>query len=294
MGLLYGETGRHAQAIAALRTALRLVEQQRNAPAGALANVLMYLGNAYLQQSRFQEGEPVLRRAWHAAIHAYGPGTAQVAFVECGLAVIESARGQSRAAEARLRRALPNLEAALGRDHPDVGAILVDLAETVRRQGRYAEAQVLAERGVKAMAALGDGPIVVGEALATLANTISSQGGYARAEPLFRRALTIFSRTVGENDIRTASTLTGLATARAKQGDYAEADVFIQRALRIEESVGGPNSPERVVTLIEYAKVLRHNGQKRHATEMEKEARALFARSRKATAKATVDVSELK
>jgi tetratricopeptide (TPR) repeat protein len=144
------------------------------------------------------------------------------------------------------------------------------------------------------MAALGDGPIVVGEALATLADTISSQGGYARAEPLFRRALAIFLRTIGENDMRTASALTRLAIARAKQGDYAEADVLIQRALRIEENVGGPDSLMRGVTLIEYAKVLRHNGQKRHATEMEKEAHALFGRSRKASAKATIDVSELK
>jgi tetratricopeptide (TPR) repeat protein len=164
----------------------------------------------------------------------------------------------------------------------------------VRRQGRYAEAQALAERGVKAMAALGDGPIVVGEALTTLANTISSQGGYARAEPLSRRALAIFLRTVGENDMRTASALTGLAIARAKQGGYGEADVFIQRALRIEESVGEPDSLLRAITLSEYAKVLRNSGQKRHATEMEKEAHALFARSRKASAKAMVDVSELK
>jgi tetratricopeptide (TPR) repeat protein len=294
MGLLYFETVRHAQAITALQEALRLVEQQRNPPAGALANVLMYLGNAYLQQSRFQEGEPILRRAWRAAIRAYGPGTRQVAYVECGLALLDSARGQLRSAEARLRRALPILEATLGRDHPDVAAILVDLAETVRHQGRYAEAQALAERGVKAMAALGDGPIVVGEALATLANTISSQGGYARAEPLFRRALTIFLRTVGENDRRTASALTCLAITRAKQGDYVEADVLIQRALRIEQNVGGPDGLLRGITLIEYAKVLRHSGQKRHATEMEKEAHALFARSRKASAKATVDVSELK
>jgi tetratricopeptide (TPR) repeat protein len=193
-----------------------------------------------------------------------------------------------------LRRALPILEVALGRDHTDVAAILLDLAETVRRQGRYAEAQALAERGVKSMVALGDGPIVVGEALATLANTISSQGGYARAEPLLRRALTIFLRTVGENDLRTVFALTGLAAARAQQGDYAEADVFVQRALRIEENVGGPDSLLHAITLIEYAKVLRHNGQKRHATEMEKEAHALFGRSRKASAKATIDVSELK
>lgn len=145
MGLLYGEIGRHAQAIATLQTALRLVEQQGNPPRGAFANVLTYLGTAYLQQSRFQEGEPILRRAWHAAIHAYGPGTRQVAYVECGLAVIEAARGQSRAAEARLRRALPILEATRGRDHPDVASVLIDLAETVRRQGRYAEAQALSE-----------------------------------------------------------------------------------------------------------------------------------------------------
>jgi hypothetical protein len=83
--------------------------------------------------------------------------------------------------------------------------------------------------------------------------------------------------------MRTASAFTCLAAGRAKQGDYAEADALIQRALRIEENAGGPDSLLHAVTLIEYSKVLRHNGQKRHATEMEKEAQALFGRSRKAS-----------
>src|SRR5689334_13298296 len=78
LGLLYGEIGRHADAIATLRMALRQIDRQPNPSPGAMADVLNYLGNAYLQQSRFQEGEPILRRAWRAAILAYGPGTRQV------------------------------------------------------------------------------------------------------------------------------------------------------------------------------------------------------------------------
>lgn len=58
--------------------------------------------------------------------------------------------------------------------------------------------------------------------------------------------------------------------------------------------MGGPEGLLHAITLIEFAKVLRHNGQRRYATEMEKEARALFGRYRQARAKATVDVSELK
>ena len=138
------------------------------------------------------------------------------------------------------------------------------------------------------------GPIVIGEGLAVLANSISSQGGYARAEPLYRRALTIFLRTGGENNMRTASALIGLAMARAKQDDWAEAAVLHRRALRIEENVAGPDSAHRAITLTEYAKVLRHTGEKRRAAEMEKAAHELYGRLRNASARATVDVSELK
>ncbi len=294
MGLLYSETGRQAQAVAALQTAVRLLEQQRNPPPGALAMALTSLGNVYLQQSRFHEGEPVLRRALHAAIDTYGPGAIETAHVECGLATLEAARGQSRAAEARWRRVLRILEAKRGPDHPDVGFVLLNLAETVRRPGHYVEAQSLAERGVKLMeAAFGNGAILVGEALTTLASAISSQGGYSKADPLYRRALAILLRAGDENDLRTAAALTGLAIARAKLGDYAEAEALHQRALIIEET-SAPGSLLRVITLSEYAKVLRHRGQKLRAANLEKEAHAHLGRFKIASAKNTVDVSELK
>ena len=77
---------------------------------------------------------------------------------------------------------------------------------------------------------------------------------------------------------------------RAKRGDYAEADVLYQRALHIEQNVDGPDSKQRAITLTEYAKVLRHNGQKRRATEMEKEARAVLDRYRNAIAPTTIDI----
>jgi tetratricopeptide (TPR) repeat protein len=296
MGLLYSETGRHAQAIDAFRPALQLVEKsQDSSPTGALATVLLYMGNAYVQQGRFREGDPILRRALRSAILAYGPDAPQVAYVQCALAVLESGRGQSRAAEARLRRALPAFEAAWGPVHPSVGSVLVSLAETVRLQGRHAEAQALAERGVKIMEGpLGEGPLVIGEGLAVLANAILGQHDYARAESLYRRALGIFSRIGGENDMRTAAVLTSLAIARAHQGDAAEAALLHQRALRIEESVAGSDSSQRAITLTEYAKVLRQDGQKRRAADMEREARTMYGRLRNANTRITVDVSELK
>jgi len=104
----------------------------------------------------------------------------------------------------------------------------------------------------------------------------------------------IFTRYGGENDMRTASALTGLAITLAKQDDYGEANGLIQRAIRIEENSEDHDSLLHAITLAEYAKVLRHSGDKRQATEIEKQARGVFGRLEKAGVKTTVDVNELK
>jgi tetratricopeptide (TPR) repeat protein len=111
IGLLYSDIERHAQAVSSLQSALRVIERQRNPDPGILAGILMYLENDYLQQGRFQDGEPLLRRALRTATHAYGPGAPQVASAEHFMAVLECARANfaqpKRPCDARSRPLKP-------------------------------------------------------------------------------------------------------------------------------------------------------------------------------------------
>ena len=133
-----------------LRTALRLIEQRhdtlRQAP---WPMSCMYLGNAYVQQGRFREGDPILRRALRSRDSRVRAG--YPAGRLCGMRP-----GSARIRQGPIpRRRSPTCD---GRSRPlkPPGARPSRCGRGFRvprrnraPQGRYAEAQALAERGVK-------------------------------------------------------------------------------------------------------------------------------------------------
>ncbi|HEX2226888.1 MAG TPA: tetratricopeptide repeat protein, partial [Candidatus Binatia bacterium] len=61
------------------------------------------------------------------------------------------ARGEFERAEGLYLRSLSTREKLLGRDHPDVGTTLKNLAELYRNQGRAEEAKPLYQRALNIM-----------------------------------------------------------------------------------------------------------------------------------------------
>lgn len=97
---------------------------------------------------RYNESEPIYRRALVIFERAYGPEHYEVAVTLHNLAAVLAARGNCQGAEAHYRRALAIKENLLGADNPDVALTRNNLGKLLTEMGRPAEAVTLLEAAV--------------------------------------------------------------------------------------------------------------------------------------------------
>jgi tetratricopeptide (TPR) repeat protein len=182
------------------------------------------------------------------------------------------ARGQFRAAEPLLRRALAIDERSRGPDHPDVARDLNNLAMLLKSTGRLAEAEPLMRRTL-AMVERSHGPDHpdVAIRLNNLALLLQDTGRLAEAEPLVRRALAIDERSRGPDHPVVAIRLNTLAVLLQNTGRLAEAEPLVRRALAIDERSRGPDHPDVARDLNNLAGLLQ-------ATDRPAEAEPLYRR----------------
>jgi tetratricopeptide (TPR) repeat protein len=120
-------------------------DPRTNLDAAAYAGVLDGL-------ERFDESEPIYRRALAVFEQAYGPEHYEVAATLHNLAAVLTAQGQPEAAENHYRRALAIKEKLLGAENPDVALTHNNLGKLLTAQGRLAEAVPLLQTAVVVLA----------------------------------------------------------------------------------------------------------------------------------------------
>ncbi|AOS83271.1 hypothetical protein BIU88_03405 [Chlorobaculum limnaeum] len=150
------------------------------------------------KMGRYDEAEPLFRRALTIGEKTLGPNHPDVAASRNNLALLLYAQGNYRDAEPLYRRAIDIGEKTLGPNHPDVATWLNNLALLLKAQGNYADAEPLYRRALAiGEKTLGPNHPNVATRLNNLANLLYAQGKYDDAEPLFRRALAILEKSLG-------------------------------------------------------------------------------------------------
>jgi CHAT domain-containing protein/tetratricopeptide (TPR) repeat protein len=150
-------------------------------------------------------------------------------------------------------------ETALGPDHPDVAASLIDLGRLLHEAGDYAAAKPVLERAVSIWErALGPDHPNVARSLNTLANLLRQIGDFAGARLLYERTVGIWERTVGPEDPSVATALNNLAIVIDDFGDYVDAKPLYDRALAIWEKANGPEHATVGVALNNIGLLLYH------------------------------------
>lgn len=133
-------------------------------------------------------------------------------------------RGAYADAEPLLREALAIHEKSLGREHPDIGIRLNDLANLLRHTGRHSEAERLYRESLAiSEKAHGHEDPKVAVTLNNLANLLRQTGRYAEAEPLLREALKISEGKLGRKHPDIGIQLNNLANVLYHIGRHAEA-----------------------------------------------------------------------
>jgi tetratricopeptide (TPR) repeat protein len=156
---------------------------------------------------------------------------------------------------------LATLEKTLGRDHPDVGMVVANLALMYQSQDRYAEAEALFRQALTIQEkALGSDHPAVATSLNNLALFYTKHGSFSEAEALYKRSLVIYEKTRGRDHPAVATTLVNLAEIYLSQNRYSEAESLLQRSLAIRERILGRDHPDVAALLDTLAAVYGKQG----------------------------------
>ena len=110
--------------------------------------------------------------------------------------------------------------------------ILYNLSQSLRRQNRFAESELLFKQVLDRRTARSPGNSDTGGAINDLASLYIEQGRYAEAEPLLKKAVGILEKDADPETYRTTA-LTDLALANEGQKHYSEALESIRTASQI-------------------------------------------------------------
>jgi len=257
LGSLYAELGQFAEARAAYREALAILEG-RYAPSHwkvidarlALADLD---GLAKLEPGERRRLADAQRQN-SRVVELYGQGKWPEA--------IELAS-----------ESLQIVEQILGEKHQNVAAALNNLGLLCKSTGDYAGAERLYRRASEIWReTLTEQHPRYAACLNNLAALYEEQGDYARAEPLVRRALEINRRTLGPAHPACAGNLNNLAGLCQSMVRFDEADSLYRQAAEIRKKVLGENHPDYAQSLNNLAVLEQTTGEPGRAAALYVEA----------------------
>jgi CHAT domain-containing protein/tetratricopeptide (TPR) repeat protein len=158
-------------------------------------------------------------------------------------------------------RALGIRDRVQGPEHPDVAALLTNLAQLYFAKPDYDRAESLFRRALSIRErALGAQHADVATSAFNLAFVLYSKGDYDGAELLYRRALTIREKALGPEHPLVAGALSSLAEVYRQKGEYVRAEPLLSRALLIREKALGPEHREVAITLNNFGGLYQTKG----------------------------------
>jgi tetratricopeptide (TPR) repeat protein len=201
LGMTLKYAGRFAEAEAAYSRVEAILGSRTDVDPQDMAALFHNLGGLAHARGDFEAAEPLARRAIETrsgAVDQRDP--APLLLDRSAHAAILDGLGRSDEAEAAIRDLLPDLEAALGPDHPEVAVALNNLAAIVQRRGSLDEAEAIYRRviAIKEARLGADSPALAG-ALNNLGTVLRAAGRPGEAAPLFERALRLLEGAVEDD-----------------------------------------------------------------------------------------------
>ena len=270
--------GRTAEAEAMLRESLVRDRVALGENSDAVADSLVQLGNVFAESSRFDESEQAFRQAIAAFTATYGADSYHVAHVLNELSNMLNDRGDLDGAEVALRQSLDIRLRTVGPDHRDTLIVRHNLLVLLEAEGRIAEA--LPQR-LEVIARVGASGKLHARDLASYYLAIGRDqrdlGDFDAAETHLRKAIDLFSGSLGANSDSAISAWRGLGNTQLFSGRFDAAEASLRRALELQHS-REPVSALRVAAVsADLGNTLRVRGRLDAALELLEPAAAFFA-----------------
>ena len=258
---------------AALERALSLQERSIGNRAFALVPTLERLSDLHYDAGRWADCERLDRRILDLRLSEQGEDHVDVAVARKNLALDLYRLGRFAEEEALLRSAA----ASLSRLHSPPTEKLADalgyLAESLRAQGRYREAEPLFLR------ALALGPTSRSTLLSNLGGFYRDQNRYAEALWRLSQALRLEESREKPSRAELVSLWNNIAELYRFQGDTREAERFYGKAVAAAREVFGPDHSRLGTMLNQLAELYREQGRLLQAEPLYREALAVKTRA---------------
>lgn len=257
-----GAQDRHAEAASLLERALSIYEGKVGPDNAMTLQALTTLADQYSALGQFQDAEKMYRRILASRTRIYGPEHPLVAQSLSRLAYLYTGyMGRDGEAIPLYRQSLTILEKSLGLNSPELADGLSELAELLKSQGQYLEAESLLRRALAIREQLfGSAYAGAADSFSNLADLYQDEGKYLEAESLYRQALTKKEKEFGPNNFSVASVLNSLGRNLAHQGRYSEAETLFRRMSAINEMSSGNQSITFASSLVSLAQLYGDQG----------------------------------
>ncbi len=243
-------------------------------PDGRLvANILSNMGNCCSKLKRHDEAAKHWRRAVDVWIKNFGE---EQSFVLFGLVQIaQNMLELNRWAESRepIRQALAIVKRAPSGRDDHMAALLSNLAESFRGEGRTADALVTLEESLELHERYYG--VDAAESIEVLRRMTEAQfklGRHDDAERTALRWLSALNKSVPRDGLAYARGLAGLALVYREMGKYEQALRLLKQVTPLAERVYGSNHVHYAASLLHEAEVLRRFGRVEEAHALERRA----------------------
>lgn len=199
------------------------------------------LANALVQQSKLDEGLPLMHRsaiAMEAALGGKDPRAIAALYL---LAQTLHVSGRAAEAEPIFRRLIETVDPA---DLQTLAPLHGSRAAALSQLGRPDEALTDMRRSLEILRQISKDHAFLGQAINNLGFLEQSAGNLAAAEALYRESLDHIERTTGRESESYATGLMNLAVVQRDQGRIKEAELSTRRVLAIFEKSLGTSHPK--------------------------------------------------
>ena len=210
------------------------------------ATSLNNLADLYDSQGKYDDAEPLYKRALAVKEEVLGPMHPDTATSLNNLADLYESQGKYDDAEPLYKRALAVREEVLGPMHPDTATSLNNLADLYTTRANTMTRSRSTNGHWRLGGSIGTHASCHGDVAEQPGASLHNQGKYDDAEPLYKRALAVREEVLGPMHPDTATSLNNLAHLYDSQGKYDDAEPLLKRALTIYEEKLGPTHPNTV------------------------------------------------
>ncbi|NDD31233.1 MAG: tetratricopeptide repeat protein, partial [Proteobacteria bacterium] len=252
----------HAVAENALEECVRLHDAVDGLEVGVLAQALQALGEFRARQGNYAQALDVLMRACLAYEQASGVDATLQTACHRTLAQVEAHLGMWDEACGCLLKVIDQLEARLGKDHPEIAEVLVECGNIYVLAGQASKAASLFERALGIVRGESDSP--QGESYVSVVRALGAmhyrEGDLDEAQAFFERALDIRSRNAETDGLQLAESYRELAAVYTARKRTAVARPLLKRALAAYKDFFVPRFAEVAATHRELACTWREDG----------------------------------